>query len=382
MKKIFLIISLILLLAACDSDSSINSFNCSQCNSSYQSCNETESKCQLLAGKCENSSDCRYEEICNSVTHQCEYQDPSKLCDSFDCGKNGVCIIDYDTPICICNDGYYWYENSCINPCESNPCVEPNKNICKSISVTDFSCSCNTGYQDSNGVCEFVSNNYCDPDIYSSAFGKKGSELKEELKTIVNRGFRTYGYEPAKRAMFSHVDNENGRVRCVYTGEYYSHPYQEDRELQTKTNENEFNCEHSWPQSYLTTSDAKADLHHLFPTFSRVNSKRSNYPFGIVGDGAETFGSGDYISKLKSNVFEPANQHKGNLARAMLYMEIKYNNPSGFIDLINQKATFKSWSTLDPIDDAERERNDIVETYQFNRNPFIDCPEFVDALFE
>jgi deoxyribonuclease I len=211
--------------------------------------------------------------------------------------------------------------------------------------------------------------------------GLTGNALEAALKSIASRYHDSYGYEPAKAAMFSHVDNHGGQLRCVYSGEYYSHPYEPNPDDHTKTNENVFNCEHTWPQSMGINSTAKADLHHLFPTFSTINSKRGNNPFGEVS-GGETFGSTTYYSALAGGVFEPADQHKGNVARAMLYMMVRYDNPSGFIDDNNQFTTFRSWHQLDPVDEAERTRNDLVEDYQLNRNPFIDCPQFVEALYQ
>jgi hypothetical protein len=39
------------------------------------------------------------------------------------------------------------------------------------------------------------------------------------------------------------------------------------------------------------------------------------------------------------------------------------------------------WHQDDPVDDFERNRNDVIYSYQGNRNPFIDHPNLVDYLW-
>jgi endonuclease I len=141
----------------------------------------------------------------------------------------------------------------------------------------------------------------------------------------------------------------------------------------------------------LNSTDAESDLHHLFPTRAYVNSRRSNYPFGNV-DGGDKFcddginGPGscigyDYVSELKSSIFEPADQQKGNTARAMFYMLIKYKNLDDHKNTA-QFTALRAWHSADPVDQKERDRNDKVEMFQHNRNPFVDCPQFVEALYQ
>lgn len=307
--------------------------------------------------------------------------DQSILCDAASCGDDEICTVTNNIASCSCDkaNGYFGTTGNCNNPCIPNSCTETHKTLCTPSNSTDFTCNCDSGFQDNEGICEAIPS--CDPTIYSNAFGKTGTSLETALLAITSKNHESYGYEPAKRAMFSHIDNEGGHIRGVYTGEYYDHPYNDDRDNQTKTDENKFNCEHTWPQSMGISGTSKADLHHLFPSFSTVNSKRGNHPFGEV-TGGEIFGTNNYFSEMKNSVFEPADQHKGNVARAMLYMMVRYDNPSNFIESHDQFNTFKAWDKLDPVDDAERTRNNLIETYQGNRNPFIDCPQFVDALYE
>lgn len=146
------------------------------------------------------------------------------------------------------------------------------------------------------------------------------------------------------------------------------------------------NAEHIWPQGYFNKSlPMVSDLHHLAPTFVTPNSRRGNLKFARVGSFVYATASG---SKLGSSGFEPADEVKGNVARAMLYFYVRYHDRS-----IRQGMDFESfwvntvpllleWNRQDPPDAAELRRNDLVERFQGNRNPFIDQPELADRVGE
>ncbi|MOA33361.1 Extracellular ribonuclease precursor [compost metagenome] len=83
-----------------------------------------------------------------------------------------------------------------------------------------------------------------------------------------------------------------------------------------------------------------------------------------------------------NTVFEPRNEHKGNVARALLYFYTVYGQNSS-TDMVNfriEEPTLLKWHQQDPVDADERKRNDIVFGVQGNRNPFVDRPEFVGAI--
>lgn len=331
--------------------------------------------------------------------------DNTAVCSTVSCGVGEICEVTDNTPSCTCDTQNSYYEDTdgtCKNPCKlDNVCTQENKHKCVATNATDFTCKCDTGFQDNEGTCEAIP--YCNPAIYSSAFGLTGNDLKTELNHIVKRSFVSYGYDDGRIAMFSYIDNYNGQIRCIYTGEYASHPYVSDKALlhkgcdgcADKPDNAVWNWEHTWPKSKGTgTMPAKADLHHLFPTRSYVNSARSSEAFGdVTDDGSEKYcddGSSSagscngysYVSKSKSGIFEVADQHKGDTARAMLYIYVTYN--LGGPDYLNtpEGRVLKEWDSIDPVDDQERGRNDRVEEFQHNRNPFVDCPQFVDALYQ
>jgi len=147
------------------------------------------------------------------------------------------------------------------------------------------------------------------------------------------------------------------------------------------------NCEHTWPQSKFTSSFPtelqKSDLHHLFPSDSKANSTRGNFPFADVdgttlegGCSVSSIGSAQDRSKVSSIYFEPPQEHKGNVARAIFYFSVRYKMP---VDA-KQEAFLRSWHELDPVDAQELKRNEDIMALQGDRNPFIDYPELVNQI--
>lgn len=144
------------------------------------------------------------------------------------------------------------------------------------------------------------------------------------------------------------------------------------------------NVEHTWPQSKFTRrfpdDVQKSDLHHLFPTDSQLNAIRGNHPFGEVTKDLmdlkcpeSRFGIGTSGS---DEVFEPPQNHRGNVARALFYFSLRYDLP---IDP-QQEQVLRKWNQEDPVDEDEMKRNIEIYKVQGNRNPFVDFPELADRL--
>ena len=216
---------------------------------------------------------------------------------------------------------------------------------------------------------------------YNPVVGLSGTTLKNALHDLIDNN--TYAnYDGAKTFLFQTLDNNDGVVRCVYTGQDYS--------ITSSYNGSSTpNTEHTYAQSWFGTSEAsikKADVHHLFITNANVNSSRSNYPFDVVSNVSNTYTyANGYVSKKGTNsagrtVFEPADQHKGNLARALLYFHVRYNMTlsQGGVDMLE---TLVNWHNADPVDASELSRNTLVYGHQNNRNPFVDHPEYVSYIW-
>ncbi len=216
---------------------------------------------------------------------------------------------------------------------------------------------------------------------YNPVVGLTGTALKTGLHNLIDNN--TYSsYDGAKLFLFQELDNTNGVVRCVYTGQDFTVSSSYDGSSNPNT-------EHTYAQSWFGTGETsikKADVHHLFVSNSSVNSSRGNLPFDVVTNVGTTYPSyNGYVSKRGTNssgqtVFEPANQHKGNLARALLYFSVRYEMTlsQGGVDMLE---TLLTWHNADPVDAAELTRNTAVYAHQNNRNPFVDHPEYVASIW-
>ena len=130
------------------------------------------------------------------------------------------------------------------------------------------------------------------------------------------------------------------------------------------------NREHVWPQSLGggNTSGGGADLHHIRPEKAGVNSSRGNKMFG--------YASGQYV---------PADNAKGDVARIILYVWVRWENDWGagsVTEVFQSVDVLLEWCALDPVDTWEMGRNEVVQGIQGNRNVFIDYPELAWLIFD
>lgn len=218
---------------------------------------------------------------------------------------------------------------------------------------------------------------YSEP-LYAATQGKSGELLKTALNTISKSGQTTLGYTTARDRMYGNIDNIAGEVECIYTGRKATF------NTRLGATSNNFNCEHTWPQSKFSEADPMvSDIHHLFSSDETANSKRSNYPFGVVVTSSWNVGGSKYGSGYGGQtVFEPRDEHKGDCARAMFYFITRYPNNYGSFwgESPYQEMAFRDWNTRFPPTARSKSRNNGVQQYQGNRNPFIDHPEFIDRI--
>lgn len=218
---------------------------------------------------------------------------------------------------------------------------------------------------------------------YDNVMNLSGDQLRNALRTLISTNTNS-SYDNAKLFMFQTADNVNGTVRCIYTGHVYN--------ISGSYNgSSDPNTEHTYAQSWFSSSQSsikKADVHHLFPTRMQANSARGNLPLANVASysSSEVFYANEPWQSYRGNdgyghtVWEPAPQSKGNVARALMYFTVRYND--GLIQGgVNMLATLMQWHAQDPVDASELARNQAVYQYQNNRNPFVDHPEFVNRIW-
>lgn len=163
--------------------------------------------------------------------------------------------------------------------------------------------------------------------------------------------------------------------------------------------------EHVWAKSrgdFGTSLGAGTDVHHLRPEDASTNSARSNRNFDEATT-QYTDGSGQYSGETNSytggsDVFtwEPRDEVKGDVARMLFYMATRYEGEGDEPDLeliesyLDQgdkspyhakRSVLIGWHQEDPVDEYERNRNNVIYGYQGNRNPFIDHPEYVSMIW-
>lgn len=194
-----------------------------------------------------------------------------------------------------------------------------------------------------------------------------------------------------------------------------------------------YNREHTWPNSLgfgSTTGDLGlpyapyTDTHMLYLTDATWNADRGNKPYANCtsgcgeriteanngsGGGSGVYpGNSNWVQSPDGNAgsFQVWGKRKGDMARAILYMAIRYeggkdpNTGQSEPDLeltddrskivitsaspayMGLLSTLLAWHGADPPDAAERDRNEVIYSFQGNRNPFIDHPEWAtSALF-
>jgi len=198
---------------------------------------------------------------------------------------------------------------------------------------------------------------------YQGCEGLSNEELKRKLHDICATQV-SLGYSEAKKRIFLDIDNNDKWVECIYTGRV--------EQITQVPKPEDMNIEHSWPQSHGATGIAKSDMHHLFATDSLANNHRGNLPFGEVA--APTWEQGG--SKCDGRQFEVRPAYRGDIARAKFYFSVRYNKS---IDR-SEEETLKKWHHEDPVDSKEKSRNERINDFQKNRNPFVDHSEFIDKI--
>ncbi len=247
--------------------------------------------------------------------------------------------------------------------------------------------------------------NYVDVTIpanyYSGTAGLKGSALMIRLHNIIKA--HTVVSYASLLTHFQKTDiKPNGKVWDIYSDIPGGTPPYEFTFGQTgNVSSNEgvtYNREHSTPQSWFNeVSPPVSDLFHIYPTDGKVNGIRSNYAYGEVGTPTTTTMNGSKLGPsatpgYSGTVFEPIDGYKGDCIRSSFYMATRYlfedsswpgGAPTSHAQLLPWAATqYLAWHALDPVSWKERMRNGAVYTIQHNRNPFIDHPEFLVAIYD
>jgi endonuclease I len=256
---------------------------------------------------------------------------------------------------------------------------------------------------------------------YNAAVGLSGNNLRTALRNITTNGHVKLVYTPGVWNAYAYTDVRpaplNTKIWDMYsdipggTPLYYYTLY--TNQCGTASNEGDcYSREHCVPNSWWGGLDDAAhpqysDLHHLFPADQYVNLYKSNNPIGQVGSYTYISSNGSKVGPCSfpgytGVVFEPINEYKGDFARAYFYIATRYMDSIGawvkihptydsryIIDTTtnNFKQWFIdmliAWHNADTVSTKEINRNNAIyyNTGQHNRNPFVDHPEYVQAIW-
>ena len=297
---------------------------------------------------------------------------------------------------------------------------------------------------------------------------RTGTNLLKHLKPILKRNMNYYSYanvwkiyeitdrdwelSPASETTYGTYNSQTEQITNYTYGsssdpknDPYVHTLYRDRtnedarikEWGAHTGDNATNREHVWCQSRgfkgrgndAASGPAGTDVHHLISGDCKVNTVHHNdKPYGNVDKTKSYDDAGSVYTWLSGNlagkpiktspndqvteVFEPRDEDKGDIARACFYMVARYNNLAGEVGVISDyepnlaladyatgtgsaeystdtqpvymgiMSDLLEWNHLDPVDEYEIHRNNLIyENYQHNRNPFVDFPQWADYVW-
>lgn len=232
---------------------------------------------------------------------------------------------------------------------------------------------------------------------YSGLDGKSGSDLTEAIQTL-SKGHTRIAFGDKTWEAFETMDVRTVGDRTAWMDMYSNYlVYLPDHESMDR----EHAVANSWWGGKSGSGDAYADLFHLNPSDRRANGRKSNNPLGVVAPNPQ-FDNG--LTKIgapaagygggATSVFEPADEYKGDFARAYFYIFTAYADIP-WIDNETHAYMYESdgtlqpwaynmlmaWHRADPVDSREKNRNEEVYKLQKNRNPFIDYPELAEYVW-
>jgi len=235
-------------------------------------------------------------------------------------------------------------------------------------------------------------------DYYSNSLEQlQGDELRAALHQLIDQHV-VYSYSDCKTILKESDEDplNNSNIVLVYKQNSIdkdNFAYSSDVSMFDY-----WNREHVWakslgsfgPGGIYENSPANTDVHNLKPSDQTMNSDRGNLSYD---NGGQSHVENPNV-KFTYQSWEVPDEVKGDIARILFYMDVRYDGGEGepnltIVDMldtypnpyIGKLTTLLEWHELDPVDDFELNRNEVIYSWQNNRNPFIDNPEFVDRIW-
>lgn len=252
---------------------------------------------------------------------------------------------------------------------------------------------------------------------YASVVTSSAAQLRSTLHAVIDDHTK-FPYTASTTDVWDILDRadqdplNSGKILDVYKNASYT---------KAGTGNNFYNREHTWPKSLgfpddTATNYPYTDTHMLMASDITYNSARGNLPFvncnnsgteytTLVYNGAGGAGQSNWQC---SAGWQTWNKLKGNMARAMFYMDIRYeggthgvtgaaepdlrltdtasqitqSTGNASVAYMGLLSVLLQWHAADPVDAAEQLRNDVIQSYQGNRNPFVDNPQWVACIYQ
>lgn len=191
------------------------------------------------------------------------------------------------------------------------------------------------------------------------------------------------------------IINQSNDILLIYGYDDNDNEFISDRTRNSFDLCDTFSCNGKWNREHIFAKSLAnpwletnfpgpgTDLHNLRAADSQKNTQRSNRLF-IDDSGVDSrIINGDY--------FYPGDEWKGDVARIIMYMYLRYpsqceavnsaTGPVTYAENNDMPDVFLEWNAEDPVSDFELSRNDIIQSYQGNRNPFIDNPYLATLIW-
>lgn len=232
------------------------------------------------------------------------------------------------------------------------------------------------------------------PEYYNTIdFSQSGQNLKNQLATLItDTHTHELEYTPEVWDALKQADldpDSPGDVFLIYG--YNDEDASDDND---RTRDKDLSChntsctgkwvrEHIYPRSLGTPNleyeGPGSDAHHLRAIDYDMNEDRSN----------KRYADGVGHSAIVTNGFYPGDEWKGDIARMIMYMYVRYGTRCRATSVGAGSSSYSSempnifleWNTEDPVSQYEMNRNNILEEMQGNRNPFIDNPYLATLIW-
>ena len=225
--------------------------------------------------------------------------------------------------------------------------------------------------------------------------GRHGDSLITELKRYYTPKI-VLPYDQARTKLYNEIFLKNDSLECFYSG--YKIQVPKGTNLLSWTAKYGIQTEHLFPRSLGSAAmPALGDMHHLVPSKANINTMRKNVPFSEIPDDKTKYwllydkvftrpdqNVIDKYSESTSNLFEPRESKKGDIARALFYFYTIYSTSLAqklhafFTSMLHDICR---WHRMDKVDLAEQNRSMAIARIQSNINPFVFDPSLPDRCF-